>query len=308
MSSATRPLPTDADTGAPGVPEPPARRGRWADYAQLTKPRITLLVTLTTLVGFIEATRAPRDFWLALNTLAGTAIVAAAASTLNQVLERRPDAAMRRTMGRPLPAGRLTTAQAAIFGAVLLLAGTSWLAAATNWLAALLALFTAASYLLAYTPLKKVSSLSTVVGAVPGAVPPMIGWAAAHGSLGPGAWALFGIIFCWQMPHFLAIATLFRDDYARAGFRVLPVVAPDGVSTGRQSALWAVALIPVSLLPTYLGLAGAWYFAAALALGLAYLWSSLALMRAPGDVARARSLFRLSLVYLPVVSLLLVAA
>ncbi len=298
-----------AAVGAPAkaAGDGPGRHRGWADYAQLTKPRITLMVVLTTLVGFLEATVAPRDVWLALHTLAGTALVAAAASTFNQVMERRADGAMIRTMRRPLPDGRLSAAQGAGFGGLLLVAGTLWLWAATTWLAALLALLTALSYLLVYTPLKKVSSASTVVGAVPGAIPPMIGWAAARGSLGPEAWVLFGIVFCWQMPHFLAIATMYRDDYTRAGFRVLPVVAPDGVSTARHAVVWALALLPVSLLPAFIGMAGPWYFAFALALGLAFLGLSVRLMMAPGDLVRARRLFLLSLAYLPLISILLVA-
>ena len=278
---------------------------RPADFLQLTKPRITFLVVLTTLVGFLEASTRPRDIELLLHTLLGTALVAGAASALNQLAERRADALMRRTMSRPLPAGRLSAAQAAAFGLLLLAVGSGYLVVLVNPLAGLLALATAASYLLAYTPLKRVTSLATVIGAIPGAVPPMIGWAAARGSLDVGAWILFAIVFFWQMPHFLAIAVLFRRDYERAGFRVLPVADPDGRSTGRQALLYAVALLPLSLLPVFVGLAGAWYFAGAVLLGALFIAASARLLAAPAEVARARSLFRLSLVYLPALFILL---
>ena len=280
---------------------------RTADFLQLTKPRITLLVVLTTLVGFLEGSGRPRDIELLLHTLVGTALVAAAAGALNQLAERRSDALMRRTMSRPLPAGRLGAGPAAAFGLLLLGGGTAYLLLAVNALAATLALLTAASYLLAYTPLKKVTSLATVIGAVPGAIPPMIGWAASRGTLDAGAWVLFGIVFFWQMPHFLAIAILYRRDYERAGFRVLPVADPDGRSTGRQALLYAATLLPLSLLPSFVGLAGPWYFAGALALGVLFLAASARVLARPGDVSRARSLFRFSLLYLPALFVLLTA-
>ncbi len=263
------------DLGAPA-----AAGARVSDFLQLTKPRITLLVVLTTLVGFLEAGAGGAvRFPLLCHTLLGTALVAAAASSLNQWAERHADAAMERTRHRPLPAGRLTAGQAAAFGLLLLAVGVCYLAVAVNGLTALLAFLTAASYLLAYTPLKRVTSLATVVGAIPGALPPLGGWAAVTGRLDPGAWVIFLIVFLWQMPHFLAIAVLCREDYARAGFRVLPM-----------------------------GMAGGWYFAAALVLGLLFLAASLRLIGAPADPARARTLFRLSLVYLPAVLLLLTTA
>ena len=274
---------------------------RAADYLSLTKPRITLLVVLTTLVGYWEGRPGVTEPRLLLDTLLGTALVAAAASTLNQYAEWRSDAHMRRTARRPLPSGRLLPAQALAFGLLMMVVGAAWLWLAVNPLASLLALVTAASYLLAYTPLKKVTSLSTVIGAVPGAIPPMIGWAAARGSLGPGAWVLFLIVFFWQMPHFLAIAALYRRDYAAAGFQMLPVVDPGGASAGRQAVLYAVALIPVSLLPPFIGLGGRIYFVITLAMGIWFLALALRFMAGPEEPARARGLFRLSLLYLPVV-------
>lgn len=295
-----------ANTPSAGLTPAAPPRGTLGDFVQLAKPRITLMVVVTTLVGYLEGRPGAVNGALLAHTLLGTALVAAAASTLNQWGERRADAVMRRTAQRPLPAGRLTAHQALAFGVVLFVAGTAWLAAFATPLASALAALTAASYLLAYTPLKPVTSLATVVGAVPGAIPPMIGWAAARGELGAGAWVLFLIVFFWQMPHFLAIAAAFRQDYARAGFRVLAVVDPDGASTARQSVLYATTLVPISLLPSFLGLAGPGYFFSALLLGLLYVWFSVRLIPKPGDPVRARALFRYSLIYLPVLLLLLV--
>lgn len=282
----------------------PAGTARTADLLQLTKPRITLLVTLSALVGFLVA--GASDVALLAHTLLGTALVAGAAAAFNQLVERGTDGFMHRTADRPLPAGRLAPEVASRFAFGLLAAGSIWLAAFANPLAAFLGAFTTASYVLLYTPLKRVTPLSTVIGAVPGAIPPMIGWAAARNDLGAGAWVLFGIVFFWQMPHFLAIAVLCREDYARAGVRVLPVVEPDGAATGRQAVLYALGLVPVSLLPLPLGLAGGVYGAGALLLGLAFLAAAVRFMAQPNEPARARALFRLSLVYLPLLWLLLV--
>lgn len=279
-----------------------------SSFVQLTKPRITLMVAFTTLVGFLEGSAAGIDLMLLAHAVLATACVAGAASAFNMVMERGPDAAMRRTMNRPLPAGALDPLQAGAFAAVLLVAGAVWLAVAANLLASALAVFTAASYLLAYTPLKRRTWLATIVGAVPGAIPPMIGWAAATGQVGPGAWCLFLIVFLWQMPHFFAIAALFRDDYGRGGFKVLPVAEPDGRSTGRQAFIWATLLLPVTVLPPFIGLASWWYLVPALPLALLFLASSLRFMTWPAEPARARNLFRWSLVYLPVVFILLVVA
>ncbi|MBI4542773.1 MAG: protoheme IX farnesyltransferase [Gemmatimonadetes bacterium] len=286
---------------------PRAARGRLADFAALTKPRITLLVVLSTLVGFLAAAPRPLDVALLVRALVGTALVAGAASALNQLAERTADSAMRRTEHRPLAAGRLAPAEAAAFGLAMSVCGLAYLALAVNALACALAAVTAASYILLYTPLKKVTSLATIVGAVAGAVPPMIGWAAARGTLQLEAWILAAIVFFWQMPHFLAIAAIWRRDYARAGFRVLPVVDPGGASTGRQSTLYGLALIPISLLPTFAGLAGPVYFVGALVLGSGFLLYSVRLALEPSSPTRARGLFRFSLVYLPALWVLLVA-
>ena len=300
-------LPDASRQPARARPEGDAPRSAAKDFLALTKPRITLLVVLTTLVGYWEGRSGATDTALLVNTLVGTALVAAAASALNQYAEWRADAVMRRTAKRPLPAGRLQPHVAFGFGLVLWTLGAAWLRLMVNPLSSLLAIITAASYLLAYTPLKKLTSLATVVGAVPGAIPPLIGWAAARDGLGWGAWALFLIVFLWQMPHFLAIAALFRRDYEAAGFRMLPVVEPEGRSTGRQAVLYALALIPVSLMPAFLGMAGTIYATGALLLSGLFLAAAVHFMLAPAQPARARRLFRLSLVYLPVVMVLLVA-
>lgn len=284
---------------------PAAGRQRVAGFVQLTKPRITVLVVLTTLVGFLVAAPRPLPVLLLLHALAGTALAAGAAGALNQWAERHADAAMRRTARRPLPAGRLTPREALVFGVLLTAGGTAYLALTTNALASALAALTIVSYLLLYTPLKRVTSLATIVGAVPGALPPMIGWAAARGRLGIEAWVLFGIVFLWQMPHFLALAQLYRADYARAGFRMLTVEDASGESAGRQALLYALALVPVSLLPTPLGMAGGAYFVGVLALGLGFLLSGVGMALDPSRPAAARRLFHASLLYLPAVCALL---
>ena len=281
------------------------RSARWSAYLTLTKPEITFNVVMTALVGFLAASRGTVHVRLLLDTLLGTALVAAAASALNQWVERDLDAVMHRTVRRPLPAGRLTPAESLVFAAVLGAAGTVCLALLATPLASALAAATALSYLLVYTPLKRLTSLSTVVGAVPGAIPPMIGWAAARGHLDAGAWVLFLILFFWQMPHFLALAALYRHDYARAGFRVLPVVDPDGASTARQSVLYTLALLLVSLMPPFLGMAGPLYFFGALALGLGFTFYGVRLAFAPREHAHASRLFRASLLYLPALCVLM---
>lgn len=278
---------------------------RLADFLTLTKPEITFNVVMTALVGFLVAARGAVHAGLLLHTLLGTALVAGGASALNQWIERDLDAMMRRTARRPLPAGRLTPRASLAFALVLVVTGTVYLALTAGVLASALAAATALSYLLVYTPLKRVTSLATVVGAVPGAIPPMIGWAAALGRLDGGAWVLFLILFFWQMPHFLALAALYRKDYQRAGFRVLPVVDPDGASTARQSVLYTLALLLVSLIPPFLGMAGALYFFGALVLGLAFIFYGMRLTLRPDSRAHASGLFRFSLLYLPALCVLM---
>lgn len=272
----------------------------WADLLALTKPRITSMVVLTAGIGALLAGRGDLPVALVVHALLGTALVSGASSALNQILESESDGRMERTSGRPLPAGRLTHVAAWAFAIVLALAGLIYLSVAVNSLTALLGLLALLSYVVVYTPLKKTSSLSTLVGAVPGAIPPMMGWAAVAGRLEGGAWVLFGILFLWQLPHFFAIAWLCREDYGQAGFPMLPVTDPDGRRTGRQMVLYSLALLPVSLLPTVLGLTSSTYAVGAAVLGVLYLVFSLNFLRSPSRAA-ARRLMRFSVFYLPAV-------
>jgi protoheme IX farnesyltransferase len=267
------------------------------DFVSLTKPRLNLLVLLTTLGGLYLA--APEGVGLAtvVHAMMGTALVAGGAAALNQVWERRTDALMRRTSGRPLPGGRLSAAESTWLGVALSIAGLVQLVAWVNITAAWVAGVTLVSYVFFYTPLKTRTSLSTLVGAVPGALPPVIGWAAATGSISVPAMVLFGIVFFWQMPHFLAIAWMYREDYARAGIPLLPVLDTDGRRTGQQALQYAVALVPVSLLPALVGLADGVYAVVAIVLGVAMVWVTVRFAR-ERSVANARRLFLFSLVYL----------
>jgi protoheme IX farnesyltransferase len=277
----------------------PARtHSPWSDYVQLTKPRLNLLVVLTTLSGYYLGMNEASTVAALLHTVLGTTLVAGGASVLNQLWEKDTDRLMRRTRMRPLPDARLSPGPALWFGLGLVALGLAQLWIFANPLASAVALVTVLSYVVVYTPLKLVSSLSTIVGAVPGALPPLIGWAAATGTLSVGGWVLFGIVFFWQMPHFLAIAWMHRDDYASAGMPLLPVIEPDGRSTGRQAVLYAAAMIPVSLLPTLIGLAGPRYLAVAVVLGAIVLWLALQ-FAATRSHATARRLFFATIIYLP---------
>ena len=287
-----------------GVPGGRVRRGAPGDYLTLTKPRITALVLASAAAGFLLGATS-FDLILFAHTMVGVGLVAAGTSAMNQVLERDVDALMRRTRARPLPAGRLDARPAAFFSGALAAGGIAWLALAVNPITAVLAAATFLSYDFIYTPLKRVHSLSTVVGAVPGALPILGGWTAATGELGPGGWALFGILFVWQLPHFLALAWLLREDYGAAGLRMLSVGDPEGRETRRQAVLYALTLIPVSLMPSVLGLTGPIYFAAALVLGGGFLWTALRFGR-EATAERARRLFRASIVYLPLLMAILV--
>jgi protoheme IX farnesyltransferase len=273
-------------------------RARATDYVALAKPRLNLLVVASTVAGYAMAHGDTSNVGALLSTIVGTALVAGGASAFNQVIERDSDGLMRRTRLRPLPDGRLATTEALTFAAILSSAGLLILAAAVNGLAAAVALATLGSYAAVYTPLKRRTSFATVIGAIPGALPPVIGWAAAGNPLTRGAWVLFGILFLWQLPHFLAIAWMYRDDYARAGLPMLPVIEPDGRSTGRQAVLYTAVLLPVALAPSLVGMSGAAYFTGALVLTLLFLGMSLrfAMTRAVRD---ARRLFFASIIYLP---------
>jgi protoheme IX farnesyltransferase len=268
-----------------------------ADYAELTKPRITATVMLTTLVGFVVASVGAPDARALAAALVGTGLVAAGASALNMLLERETDARMHRTRTRPLPAGRLRPADALAFGAALTGLGLGTLLWLSGLAAAAVAFATWASYLFLYTPLKTRSSLSTIVGAFPGALPPVIGWAAARGSLEPGACVLFAILFLWQIPHFLAIAWIYREDYARGGLPMLPVLDPEGRLTGRQVVANALALVLVSLAPVAAGLVGGAYLVGASLLGAGFVAAALR-MAVARNVSAARALFLSSILYL----------
>lgn len=284
-------------TPAVDLPVLPLVGRRVADYLELTKPRVVAMVLVTTLVGYwLGAVTTPRA-WPLLQTLLATALAAAGTLTLNQVMEIDLDARMQRTRRRPLPDGRIAPGEALALGLVLLVAGHAWLALATGAPATLVTATIAVTYLLVYTPLKRVSSLCSLVGAIPGALPPVAGWAAARGALGPEPLILFAIMFLWQIPHSLAIGCLYREDYSRAGIRLLPVIDRHG-STGTHVLTNTLALLPVALLPTLIGLTGAVYFVAALTLGLAFLWSAVGLWWR-GTAVDARRVLFTSLVYLP---------
>jgi protoheme IX farnesyltransferase len=274
-------------------------RRRLADYLALTKPRVIAMVLVTTAVGYYLGSPGTPVLVPLVYALVGTALAAGGTLALNQYVERDLDAQMERTRHRPLPEGRVHPGEALAVGLGLLVAGLTVLAAGAHALAALVTGGIAVTYLLVYTPLKPVTSLCSIVGAVPGALPPVAGWAAARGALGPEPWILFAIMFLWQIPHSLAIGCVYREDYARAGIRLLPVIDRDGASTGRQVVSNCLALVPVALLPTLVGLAGAVYFLVALVLGLGFLWAAIGLARTR-STADARRLLLASLVYLPV--------
>ena len=279
---------------------------RSRDFIALAKPRLNLLVVASTLVGYVMADGDSLGAVGVGGLLLGTGLVAGGASAFNQVIERDLDALMRRTRSRPLPDQRLQPIEGLLFAGVASIAGLLMIAASANLLAAAVALSTLVTYVLIYTPLKRRSSLGTVIGAIPGALPPIIGWAASSGTLPPQAWTLFGIMFLWQLPHFLAIAWMYREDYARAGFPMLPVLEPDGGSTGRQSVVYAAALVPLSLAPTLMGMTGQVYFAGALLLGIAFLSMTLRFARTRAT-ADARRVFFASITYLPLLWILMIA-
>lgn len=280
-------------------------RRRAADFVSLMKPRILMMVLLTTFVGFYLGLRSTPSYAALLHVLIGTALAAGGTLALNQFLERDMDARMVRTRLRPLPAGRLQPTEALLFGVLVLVAGLLYLAILVNALSSGVAAAIAGSYLFLYTPLKRRTAFCTVVGAVPGALPPVIGWAAATGRLGIEAWVLFAIMFLWQLPHTLAIAMLYKADFARAGIRLLPVTDPDGKIAGRQIVCDCLVLLAVSLLPTLIGFAGPVYFVGALLLGLGCLGCGVAfaLWRSVADVRR---LLLASLMHLPALLLLMV--
>jgi len=268
------------------------------DYIELTKPRVTWLILMSTAVGFYFGVHGAWSLAVLVHALLGTALIASGTFTLNQWYEREADAKMHRTRMRPLPTGRVTPRRAFVFGVLLSLVGFVELWLGANVLTAVLGMFTLLSYLLAYTPLKQRSKHSTTVGAVPGAMPPLIGFAASAGVLTPEAWVLFAILFFWQFPHFYSIAWMYREDYERAGIRMLPVVEPDGESTARQILIYSLLLIPVSLAPSFLAMSGRLYLVGALLLGASFVYAGIRVAR-ERTTLRARGVLLASVMYLP---------
>lgn len=273
-------------------------KSRVAVFCELVKARLTLLVLITTLVGFYVGARGGLDWWLMTHTLLGTALLACGAAALNQLIEREHDAKMRRTEGRPLPSGRMQPDTVLLFGGLSSMAGLIYLAVAVNLLTSLLGAITLVTYVFVYTPLKRVTWLNTAVGAIPGALPPLMGWTAATGELAGAGWALFAILFFWQIPHFLAIAWMYRDEYAKAGFVMLPGVDPTGERTAHQAVSHTIGLLMVSLCPVLFRVAGATYFFGALLMGVVFLVTAFAFARQL-NALRARQLFFASIIYLP---------
>ena len=273
-------------------------KSRLTVFGELVKARLTFLVLLTTLVGFYVGFRGALDYLLMFHTLLGTALVAGGAAALNQLLERTYDARMRRTEDRPLPSGRLQPDTVLIMGGLCSAIGLVYLAGAVNLLTGLLGAITLVSYLFIYTPLKRVTPLNTAIGAVPGALPPLMGWTAARGEINIEGWSLFAILFFWQLPHFLAIAWMYREDYAKAGFAMLPMFDPDGRRTSGQAVSHTLGLLPISLCPFMFGLEGGIYLIGALVLSLGFVWQAIRFSR-DLTLQRARGLFYASIIYLP---------
>jgi protoheme IX farnesyltransferase len=273
-------------------------RSRYADYLTLTKPELSFLSVLTTFAGFYIAEQGAMNYVLLITTVLGTALLAAGAASMNMYVEREHDSQMRRTQNRPLPSGRMRPQEALFFGVTSGLAGAIILAARVNLLTAFLGAITYISYVFVYTPLKRRSTINTLVGCIPGAIPPMMGWTAVRGSIGVEAWALFAILFVWQMPHFLSLAWMYRADYKRAGFRMTPVEDEGGSITSLQILLFCAALIPISLLPKSMGMTGELYLYSAIGLGAVFLALSVALALRRTNLL-ARRVFAASLLYLP---------
>lgn len=268
------------------------------DYSELTKPNITFLVVLSSAAGFCLGTAGPLNYLRLFHLMAAVALLSSGIGALNQFMERDLDGRMHRTEHRPLPTGKISPLPALLFGMGITVAAEAYLALVLNPLSALLGFFTLTTYLLIYTPLKTRTSWCTFLGAFPGAMPPLVGWVAIRGSISLEAWVLFGIVFLWQFPHFHSIAMMYREDYARAGIRMLPVVKPDGKATGRQIVGYTLALVPLSLMPAFLKISGTVYLAGAILLGLGFLYYA---VRCAQDKtkARARYLLQASVFYLP---------
>ena len=297
----------DAPADAASIPVPDAQRSTTAgDYWSLTKPRLNFLVVATSAAGYYLGATSAIDRVSMTEAVVGTALVAAGAAALNQLYERDTDALMRRTRNRPLPAGRITPGDARLFGFALTAAGRALLAALANWLSASLALATVLTYLVIYTPMKRRTPLSTILGAVPGALPALIGWAASRGRIDLSGAALFAIVFCWQLPHFMAIAWLYREDYGLAGFPMLPVIDPEGRRAGKQAVYWAFLMVLASVVPAFSGLAGTVYLAIALVMGVALFALAVRFLLTRNE-STARALFYGSITYLPLLWIAMIA-
>ncbi len=276
-----------------------------AAYLELTKPRIAFMLVLTSAAGFYLGAKGGFDLALFINSVIGITLLAFGVATLNQVIERRTDALMERTMNRPLPSGRVSPAEALIFGLILTISAEIYLAATVNYLTAALGLVVIVGYVLLYTPLKTKTSASTAIGAIPGALPPLMGWTSSANEITLGAWILFALLFLWQFPHFLAIAWMYREQYAKAKILMLPVVEPSGKLTAQQIVLFTVMLLPISITPFFIGLTGWVYLIGASLLGIWFLYESIQTARAK-TVEKARRLLLVSVLYLPVIFALMV--
>ncbi|HSP46086.1 MAG TPA: heme o synthase [Chthoniobacterales bacterium] len=287
-------IPTEIDPAVPAQ----GRRRFMSDLAELVKARLTLLVLVTTAVGYYLAAQGPINPLGLFHAVFGTAFAAAGAAALNQWWERRLDALMHRTRTRPIPAGRMLPRDALILGCLLSIGGVVYLTVACNWLSAVLAAATILTYIFAYTPLKRVSTSNTLIGAIPGALPPVVGWAAASGRVDIGAWSLFAILFFWQLPHFFAIAWMYREDYARAGFEMISKNDNTGARSASQSVLFCIALLLISGIPQFLGLVSAVYLIVELVLNGLFIFVAMRFLRTQ-QASDARRLFLTSIAYLP---------
>ena len=280
-------------------------REKLAAFLELTKPRIAFMLVLTSAAGFYLGSKTGFDFALFLNSVIGITLLALGVATLNQVIERKTDALMERTAKRPLPIGKISTAEALVFGGILTISAEIYLAVLVNLLTAGLGLIVIVGYVLLYTPLKTKTSASTAIGAIPGALPPLMGWTSAANEITLGAWILFAMLFLWQFPHFLAIAWMYRDQYAKAGIKMLPVVEPSGRLTAHQIVVFTVMLLPISLTPYFFGVSGFIYLIGAAILGVWFLFASIRAARAK-SVEKARTLLLVSVIYLPLIFALMV--
>ena len=281
-------------------------RERLAAFVELTKPRIAFMLVIAAAAGFYVGTKGGFEWALFANAMIGIGLLAFGVATLNQFIERRTDALMDRTARRPLPTLKITPAEALVFGVLQCVVAEIYLFYLVNGLTAFLGLTVIAGYVLLYTPLKTKTSASTAIGAIPGAMPPLMGWTAASNEITLGGWALFTMLFLWQFPHFLAIAWMYREDYKKAGILMLPVVEPEGVITARQIVLFTIMLVPVSLAPFFLGFAGPVFLIGATILGVWFLVESFLMARAK-TTERARRLLLVSVLYLPLIFALMVA-